>query len=115
MTLLGPCTKILSLINRIPSWNVDVVLKALSVLPVNHSCVTSMWDLMEKTSSKKVTLARDGRVSELQVPPIKVAWQDFDLVLAYLPEIVVKTETGLESYCKGVSTTEPCPIGWTGR
>ena len=80
------------MINRTPSWNVDVVLKALTCPPFEPLRLASIRDLTKKTIFL-VALATARRVSELQALSNKVVWQDSDLILSYLPEFIAKTET----------------------
>lgn len=79
-------------INRTPSWNVDVVLKALTLPPFEPLRLASMRDITKKTLFL-VALATARRVSELQALSSNVATQDSDLILYYLPEFIAKTET----------------------
>ena len=77
---------------RAPSWNLDVVLRALSLAPFEPLSSASFRDLTKKTLFL-VALATAKRVSELQALTHKVVWQGGDAILSYLPEFVAKTET----------------------
>ena len=79
---------------RVPSWNVDVVLKALTGPPFEPLCQASFRDLSRKTLFL-VALATAKRVGELNALSMVTATQGQDLILSYLPEFVAKTETGL--------------------
>ena len=78
--------------DRTPSWNVDVVLKALTRPPFEPLHRSSLRDLTRKTLFL-VALATAKRVGELQSLSYSVARQGDDLVLSYLPEFIAKTET----------------------
>lgn len=80
--------------SRAPSWNVDVVLKALTGPPFEPLRQASLRDLTRKTLFL-VALATAKRVGELQALSKTTATQGEDLLLSYLPEFVAKTETGL--------------------
>ena len=79
---------------RVPPWNVDVVLKALTGPPFEPLGQVSFRDLSRKTLFL-VALATAKRVGELSALSMVTATQGQDLILSYLPEFVVKTETGL--------------------
>lgn len=74
-----------------PSWNLDVVLRALSQPPFEPLRSASFRDLTKK-SLFLVSLATAKRVSELQALSRRVASQGEDLLLSYLPEFLAKTE-----------------------
>ncbi|KAK3892123.1 hypothetical protein Pcinc_004090 [Petrolisthes cinctipes] len=79
---------------RAPAWNVDVVLKTLIRPPFEPFQQASCRDLTRKTLFL-VALATAKRVGELQALSKITATQGEDLILSYLPEFVVKIETGL--------------------
>ena len=79
---------------RVPSWNVDVVLKALTGPPFEPLGQVSFRDLSRKTLFL-VALATAKRVGELSALSMVMATQGQDLILSYLPEFVAKTETSL--------------------
>ena len=74
-----------------PSWNLDVVLRALSRPPFEPLRSASFRDLTKK-SLFLVSLASAKRVSELQALLRRVTSQGEDLLLSYLPEFLAKTE-----------------------
>ena len=77
---------------RPPSWNLDVVLRALSRFPFEPLSSASLRVLTKKALFL-VSLATAKRVSELQALSRHVASQGEDLLLSYLPEFVAKTES----------------------
>ena len=77
---------------RPPSWNLDVVLKALTLAPFEPLRSTSFRNLTKKTLFL-VSLATAKRVGELQALSRTVVQQGGDLLVSYLPEFVAKTET----------------------
>ena len=77
---------------RPPSWNLDVVLKALALAPFEPLGTTSFCNLIKKTLFL-VSLATAKRVGELQALSRTVVRQGDDLLVSYLPEFVAKTET----------------------
>jgi len=79
-------------INRVPPWNVDVVLLSLVNAPFEPIDRSPLRHLTQKTLFL-VALATAKRVGELQALSGRVARQGNDMVLAYLPEFVAKTET----------------------
>ena len=80
--------------NRTPSWNVDIVLKALTRTPYEPLHLCSRRDLTKKTLFL-VALATAKRVGELQSLSCSVAKQGNDLLLSYLPEFIAKTESDI--------------------
>ncbi|XP_045130668.1 uncharacterized protein LOC123515846 [Portunus trituberculatus] len=79
---------------RAPSWNVDVVLKALTCPPFEPLHQASLRDLTKKTLFL-VALATAKRVGELHALSQVIASRGEDLILSYLPEFIAKTETPL--------------------
>ena len=75
-----------------PSWDVEVVLRALRSPPFEPLVSCSLRDLTIKTLFL-VSLATAKRVGELQALSYRVAKSGQDLTLTYLPEFVAKTET----------------------
>ena len=75
-----------------PPWNLDVVLKALSLAPFEPLRASSFRDLTKKTLFL-VSLASAKRISELQALSFRFTQQGRDIILSYLPEFVAKTET----------------------
>ncbi|MPC69554.1 hypothetical protein E2C01_063782 [Portunus trituberculatus] len=76
---------------RPPSWNLDVVLRALSRPPFERMNSASFRNFIKKTLFL-VSLATAKRVSKLQALSRRVASQGEDLILSYLPEFLAKTE-----------------------
>ena len=76
---------------RPPSWNLDVVLRALTRPPFEPLTSASFRDLTKK-SLFLVSLATAKRVSEVQALSRRIAFQGKDLLLSYLPEFLAKTE-----------------------
>lgn len=77
---------------RSPSWNIDVVLKALTRSPFEPLKQASIRDLTKKTLFL-TALATAKRVGELQAVSYAFALQGTDIILRYLPEFIAKTET----------------------
>ena len=73
-------------------WNLDVVLKALTLAPFEPLRTTSLRDLTKKTLFL-VSLATAKRVGELQALSRTVFHQGEDLLVSYLPEFAAKTES----------------------
>ena len=75
-----------------PHWDLDIVLKALTMPPYEPLGEASFRDL-----SKKVlfltALATAKRVGELQAVAVGVGFKKGDAVLQYLPEFLAKTES----------------------
>ena len=72
---------------RAPSWNVDVVLKALTDPPFEPLDQASFPDLSRKTLFL-VALATAKRVGELSALSMVTATQGRDFILSYFPEFV---------------------------
>ena len=79
-----------------PSWDLDVVLRSLSLPPFEPLASATFRDLTKRTLFL-VSLATAKRVSELQALSARVASIGGDLSLAYLPGFVVKTESASNS------------------
>ena len=77
---------------RAPTWNLDVVLKALTLPPFEPLVSSSFRELTKKTLFL-LALATAKRVGELQALAHSFVWQGGDAILSYLPEFVAKTET----------------------
>ena len=77
---------------RPPSWNLDVVLKALSLAPYEPLRTASYRDLLKKTLFL-VSLATAKRVGELQALSRRLVRQGSDILVSYLPEFLAKTES----------------------
>lgn len=77
---------------RPPSWNLDVVLKALSLSPFEPLQTTPFRNLIKKTLFL-VSLATAKRVGELQALSAKTTRQRDDIIVSYLPEFIAKTES----------------------
>lgn len=86
------CRQVPRPINRTPSWNLDVVLKALVRPPFEPIGQASIRHLTMKTLFL-VALATARRVGELQACSFQIAVQGDDLILSYLPEFAAKTES----------------------
>ena len=74
-----------------PNWNLDVVLRTLTLPPFEPLRSASFRDLTKKTIFL-LALATAKRVGELQALSHSFAWQGDDVILSYLPEFVAKTE-----------------------
>ena len=79
---------------KVPSWNLDVVLRALLTSPFEPMATADMRNVTMKTIFL-VALATAKRVGELQALSAEVSKQGDDLILSYLPEFIAKTETPL--------------------
>ena len=77
---------------RPPPWNLDLVLKALTLAPFEPLRTTAFCNLTKKTLFL-VSLATAKRVGELQALSPTVFQQGEDLLVSYLPEFVAKTES----------------------
>ena len=75
-----------------PSWNLDVVLKALTLPPFEPLGQSHLRELTMKTLFL-VALVSAWRVGELHALSFQVANQEEDVILSYLPEFVAKTES----------------------
>ena len=75
-----------------PNWNLDVVLRTLTLPPFEPLRSASFRDLTKKPIFL-LALATANRVSELQALFHSFAWQGDDVILSYLPEFVAKMET----------------------
>ena len=76
----------------VPSWNLDVVLKALTLPPFEPLGQASRKDLTSKCLFL-LALATAHRVSELQAVSYVISFQQGDMILEYLPEFIAKTES----------------------
>lgn len=77
-----------------PTWNLDVVLKALVRHPYEPMDTVPIRYLTMKTLFL-VALATAKRVGELQALSYHVAVQGDDMILSYLPDFVAKTESAV--------------------
>ena len=77
---------------RTVNWNLDVVLKALTMAPFEPLRTTLVCNLTKKTLFL-LALASAKRVSEIQALSSRVTFQNGDMLVAYLPEFIAKTET----------------------
>lgn len=78
--------------NRLPPWNLDVVLKYLTGTPFEPLNKATLRDVTQKTLFL-VALASAKRVGELHALSHKWASQRNNIILHYLPEFVAKTDT----------------------
>lgn len=77
---------------RPPSWNLDLVLKALVLIPFEPLRTKSFRNLIQKALFL-TSLVSAKRVGKLQTWSHRIIWQRDDLLLSYLPEFIAKMES----------------------